>query len=231
VTPFAQQAAHYRRLGLAAEHIAHPLTGVFALRPRREPPSSDGGHLAFLPGSRRQELRYHLPVMMAVIDRLRLSRPNVQVDIVAADASFIPRIENAIAGRPGVRVARDARALYMQVDAALVKSGTAVLEAALCGTPTVAMYIISKQLVWIVRNIFHFRSGFVTLPNLILGRESIRERLQEGALPDLLAHDLERLLQSPDAQLADFVELRSVLEQGTPLAQWAKHILASGPVS
>jgi lipid-A-disaccharide synthase len=52
---------------------------------------------------------------------------------------------------------------------------------------------------------------FITLPNLVLGREVVPELLQDAATPDALAAALDRLMNDPSEQLRAFDEMRDAL--------------------
>lgn len=222
IVPFEGQAQAYARTGLACHALGHPLAAAIAARPPRPAAPADGGVVALLPGSRRQELQHMLPPMIAAIDIIRRTRPEATARIVLSDPRYVDFAQTLVAGRPGFSITVEGRTALHDVDAALVKSGTIVLECALLEVPTAAMYIVSPQLAWVVRNVFKFRSGFVTLPNLIAGREIVRERLQEAAVPSALAADLDELLAWPGRQLEGYREVRTALGDDRVLTRWAE---------
>jgi lipid-A-disaccharide synthase len=115
-----------------------------------------------------------------------------------------------------VPVVDDARALLRHAAAALVKSGTATLEAALECTPTVVAYRTSP-LTWAVARLA-LRTRYVSLPNLVAGAPVVPELLQRDATPARLAQALVPLLDpdSPEraAQLTGFRTVRGRL--GSP---------------
>ena len=211
LTAFAHQRDFYQSLGLDIAYFGHPLASQYAMRPALAPPPADGGTVAILPGSRSGELRYHLPVLFEAFRSLRQTRPNLRCIIGAADAPAEGRLAAAAAraGISGARVVRGAVAALAEADAAWIASGTAVLEAALSGVPSVALYIISPALVRHARRVYGGR--FITLPNLIGEREIIPEFLQADATPQRLAGAMERLLLDPGAQYRELLALRAAL--------------------
>ena len=132
------------RPGLA-EFVGHPL----ALEMEREaqspkskaitPNAAVGKLLAVLPGSRMGEIRHHMPKLMKVIAELRREIPGLRVVIPAANEKVKKAIDVYIADAAEVQLG-GARALLREADAAVVASGTATLEAALAGCPTVLVY-------------------------------------------------------------------------------------------
>ncbi|MBV8117191.1 MAG: hypothetical protein JOZ01_04395 [Candidatus Eremiobacteraeota bacterium] len=182
--------------------------------------------MAILPGSRRGELRHHLPVLIDAFALLKSRRPNVRGIFGAVDERAAATIERAIERKRlgGVTVVRGTAAAVAEADAAWVASGTAVLEAALCGVPAVAFYIITPILVKHGRSLI--RHGFITLPNLVLEREVVPELLQEQATPQRLVDELEAVLRDPGVSYAEFEHLREALGPPDALQRCAEFAVA-----
>jgi lipid-A-disaccharide synthase len=232
VTAFKHQYEFYRSLRCRIEFFGHPLTGRYALRPLGAPPAPDAGKVAILPGSRSGELRRHLPVLAAAYRTLQRRRPRLEGVFAAADERAERRIAQSVAAEAlsGVRIVRGVAEALADADGAWICSGTAVLEAALAGVPAVAIYVIPRGLIWYGRRMIKHR--FITLPNLVLGREVIPELLQDDATPERLASTLEKLMNDPSEQYAALGELRNAL--GPPdaldaMARYAVELAAGGP--
>jgi len=226
LTAFAHQRDFYERLGLPIAYFGHPLAGEYELRPPRAAAPVDGGTVAILPGSRMGELRFHLPALVAAYRLLRERRPRLRAVFGAADARGEALIRRTIAreGLDGASVVRGVAAALSGADAAWVASGTAVLETALCGVPAVALYIITPILVKHGRSLI--RHKYITLPNLVLGREAIPELLQEAATPERLAAELDAILRDPSSRYAQLAELREALGPRDALERCAQFAVA-----
>jgi len=138
------------RTGLA-EFVGHPL----ALEMEREEGRNKkeegrgkkeevgrGKMLAVLPGSRIGEIRHHMPKLLKAVSELRRDMPDLRVVIPAANDKAKKAIGAAVA-KSGLSVSvrqGGARDVLRDADAAVVASGTATLEAALAGCPTVLVY-------------------------------------------------------------------------------------------
>jgi lipid-A-disaccharide synthase len=223
LTAFEHQYEFYRSLGLPIAYFGHPLTGEYAMRAPREAPPPDGGTVALLPGSRGGELRRHLPALAAAFRALQERRPNLRGVFGAAGDRAREQIARAIDGfgLSGIRIVDGVAAALADADAAWVASGTAVLECALSGVPAVALYIITPILVKHGRTMIKHR--FITLPNLVLGREVVPELLQEAATPQRLAREMERVLENPSEQYNAFTELRGALGPADALERCASY--------
>jgi lipid-A-disaccharide synthase len=193
------------------------------MRPLRPTPSRGGGLVALLPGSRAGELRRHLPVLAAAFRALQRRRPHLRGVVAAADARAESQIAAALAGEGlrGIEIVRGVPAALADADGAWVASGTAVLETALLGVPAVAIYVIPKILIRYGHRMIRHR--FITLPNLVLGREIVPELLQDDATPDALSDALETLMVNPAKQYADFVAMREALGPSDALERCAAY--------
>ncbi|MDE2572020.1 MAG: hypothetical protein KGM44_05800 [bacterium] len=213
LVPFAHQRDFYRSLGLEAAYFGHPFASTIAELPLRPQPPADGGTLALLPGSRPQELRFHLPRLLAALRLLRERRPRQRAILAAHDARTARALEPR-AREGAVELMTGAQAALEQADAALISSGTAVLEAALRGVPCAVLYVVSEAQARLARRIYH--GTFVSLPNLVGGEEIVPELLQDAATPQALADAVLPYFESDQAQRvrAGYRRMRASL--GTP---------------
>jgi lipid-A-disaccharide synthase len=193
ILPFEEK--FYRDRGVKVEFMGHPLLEDFEPKRNREPFLRRLGlnprlqTVAVLPGSRRKEVEYILPTLLASCNRILEKRP-AQFVISAApsvDPAHVRRIFRSVfpGDAPNFRVAaEDSRDILANSDFAFVKSGTSTLEAALIGIPFVMVYKISPAS-WFFGNIL-IRSEFKGLVNLIAGERIVPEFLQGDANPDAL---------------------------------------------
>lgn len=168
--------------------------------------------VALLPGSRASEIRNNLAVMTAALERFPQYRG------VIAGAPDIPESQYRL--YTDLPVVRDRTIeLLSHSVAALVTSGTATLETAVAGTPQVACYRSngSRFAYEVMKRIL--KVPFVTLPNLIIGRQAIPELLLHNCTPDNIAESLTPLLRDTETRrtmLEDYAEIRRILT--TPLS-------------
>jgi len=211
LTPFAHQRDFYAALGLPIAYFGHPLVSLVEPRAPRPPPPPGGGTVALLPGSRRGEIARHIAPLVGACRRLRELRPSARFVIGAADADAEASIRRELAKQffDGIAIVRGARAALDEADVAAIASGTAVLEATLREVPAVALYIVGESQVAIARRIWH--GPYITLPNILLGREVVPELLQENATPERLAAALEALLADPLPQREAMRAVRAAL--------------------
>jgi lipid-A-disaccharide synthase len=230
VTAFAHQYEFYKSYQLPVMFFGHPLTAQHELRAPRPAPPLDGGTIALLPGSRAGELKYHVPALLAALNILRTSRPQLRAVFGAANPQGERAIARAIkrARIANVTIAHGVADAIRDADAAFVASGTAVLEAVLAGVPSIALYIVNPMVVGYGRRMQKkiFKATYITLPNLVLERELVPELLQEDATPEALAAAMEAVLLDPSLQYEQFAEVRERLGPTTALEDCAKFAVA-----
>lgn len=164
--------------------------------------------LALLPGSRAQELERHLDLFAAAADLVTAARPEVLPVVGRA-----PGLPSELYRRIALPVVDDVRGLLAHARAALLKSGTVTLEAALEGTPGVVAYRTSPLTWALARRLVGVEH--VALPNLVLNERVYPELLQDAVTPATLATALGPLLdlESPGrtAQLEALARVRPAL--------------------
>ena len=177
--------------------------------------------IALLPGSRMGEIRCNLPVMAEAVRRFPQYRP------VIAGAPAIP--DDAYSTVCDYPVLRDSTLdLLANSRAALVTSGTATLETALIGTPQVVVYRSNGSK--IAYNIMRLliKVDYISLPNLIAGRQIIPELILHNCTPDTISADLAPLLTDTPvraAQLSGYADMRRELGSSTAAVTTARLIV------
>jgi lipid-A-disaccharide synthase len=223
ILPFEE--AFLARHGVRATYVGHPLLD----RPDDVTPRDeffetwgldpDAPLLALLPGSRRQEVARHLVSFVEAARIVVRTRPDIVP--VLSRARTVDAQPFLATGLPTVG---DTRALLRYADAALVKSGTSTLEAALEGTPHVIAYAVSPLTWQIAHRVL--RSDHVGLPNLIAGERIVPEFLQDAIDPPIVAETLLGLLErdgtARERQLEGLGRVREALGQPGAAARVAE---------
>jgi lipid-A-disaccharide synthase len=184
ILPFEEEL--FRREGADARFVGHPLLDV-------EPPPPDRDEfcrslgidparrlLALFPGSRAQEVHRHLEPFTRAGALVRAALPSVQ-PVIAGGSSIRA---SAYAGVT-FPVTDDAWALLHHAAAAIVKSGTSTLQAALALTPMVIAYRTSGLTYAIARRVV--RVDHIGLANLVAGERVAPELVQDAVTGEALA--------------------------------------------
>jgi lipid-A-disaccharide synthase len=190
----------YDNRGVGAEFVGHPLADAIPLsadRPRARaqldlPP--DAQVIALLPGSRRGEVGRLAQDFAATVAWLASQRPHLR--FIAPMASPATReIFSAVLRRvapqvPVQLIDGQAQTVLIACNAALVASGTASLEAALCKRPMVVVYRLGALSAWIIRRLNLVKSKFFSQPNLLADRRVVGEYFQEQIVPEAIGAEL-----------------------------------------
>ncbi len=173
--------------------------------------------IALLSGSRKQEIADNLPLM---VEAVRPLMDRYQVVVAGAPSIDMALYDKYLSGT-GVKVLPNVTyRLLMQAEAALVTSGTATLETALFGVPQVVCYYLPFGKVYSFLRRFFLKIPYVSLVNLVLGREGVKELIADGMTVEAARAELLKVLKGGEARdemLASYAELKQKLgETGAP---------------
>ena len=192
ILPF--EPAFYQKFDIEVQYFGHPLLDEierFQQQERKELvfPSAKP-ILALLPGSRKQELRKKLPLMLKAAEAFQDSH---QVVIAGAPNLPVSFYQEFQLGNQVSLIQNQTYQLLSQADIALVTSGTATLETALFRVPQVVCYKSSMLSYRIAKALVKIK--FISLVNLILDKEVVRELIQNDCQSELMVLELNKLCE------------------------------------
>ena len=155
--------------------------------------------LALFPGSRRQEVDRHWRLFLETGNLIRWDSPEIQLAVARA-----PSIPTDHLSAPEVVVVEDGESLLSHATAALVKSGTTTLQAALAGVPFVTVYRTHPLTYFLAKRLV--RVPHLALATMVAGERVVPEVLQGEATPEYLSKLVLPLLS------ADSPERRAMAE-------------------
>ncbi|OSN00010.1 MULTISPECIES: lipid-A-disaccharide synthase [Lonsdalea] len=197
------EKAFYDRFNVPCRFIGHTMADAMPLHPDKRAARSTLGIapdvccLAILPGSRGAEVDMLSKDFLLTARLLREARPDLEIVVPMVNAKRrqqFEEIKNAVAPDLNVRLLDGlAREAMIASDAALLASGTAALECMLAKCPMVVGYRMKSFTFWLASKLV--KTPWVSLPNLLAGRELVKELLQTECTPDKLAEALLPWLQ------------------------------------
>ncbi|QXP88771.1 lipid-A-disaccharide synthase [Methylococcus capsulatus] len=220
---FPFEVPFYERHGIPVTYVGHPLAGKIAPvadkgKVRREQGMDGPGPLVgLLPGSRGNEIRRLLPMLLQTAARIAGERPDARFVLIqapsVADELLAAELETAPVP---VRVVKERRHEVLgSCDAVITTSGTATLEVALLGVPMVIVYKLAPLSYWLGRLLVTI--PFIGLPNILAGRRIVEEFIQHAANAEMVGGEILRILNDPAYALRirdDLVEVRTLLGEG-----------------
>ena len=201
--------------GIPATYVGNPLLDGAAELPSRAQARAklglpaDARVLALFPGSRRGELAQHLDAFAETALELERRMPDLRVIVSVAPGMHLERSR-----APFQHVEGDSYAVWRAADAALVKSGTSTLEAAIADCPLIVAYRVGRVNYEIARRLIRGIS-YIGLVNLVVERSVAPEFIQDAMQPLAMANALAPLLVHGSAEretmLEGLAEVRAAL--------------------
>lgn len=191
ILPF--EKPFYAKHHIDVEYVGHPLLDeIRAYQKEEQAPlklNTNGKPIvALLPGSRVQELKTKLPVMLSLIDKY----PEYHF-VIAGAPNMDESVYRDIIGKKDVSIVFGQTYTLLKNSAlAVVTSGTATLETALFGVPQVVCYIGNAISYKIAKRLVNIK--YISLPNLILDQDLVTELIQDDCNIERLQSEFEQLL-------------------------------------
>ena len=216
---FPFETAYYEAENIPVKYVGHPsVDKVHPLRTRDEDIKHfslkpDEPIIGILPGSRINEIKRILPIMIGAAEKLALQHDKVQfllpqADTISDDLLMSYTQDSDI----NITIIKNEPYDVVQCcDAVMTTSGTATLEISLLEIPMVITYKLSLFTYLIGRLLL--TTKFIGLPNIIAGKSIIKEFIQNEATADNLAKEINLIFQNKAYKQQMLVELGKVKEK------------------
>lgn len=228
ILPFEED--FYKKYNYKVHFVGHPLIDAIADRTQiKEKKLREDYHLsqkpiiALLPGSRKQEISKMLSVMLKMVNKFT----DYQFVIAGAPSQDFEFYQTIIGKREVAFINNKTYDLLSISNAALVASGTATLETALFKIPQVVCYKGSWISYQIAKRIITLK--FISLVNLIMDREVVKELIQDDFTINNLQRELAKILDKKNREkmFLDYYELEQKLGGKGASEKTAKLIISN----
>ncbi len=225
ILPF--EKAFYKTYDYNVTFVGHPLIDAISETDYSDETSFRAEHnlgdkpiIALLPGSRKQEIKKMLSVMLSIVD----DYDDYQFVIAGAPSQDYSFYEPFINKKNVAFISNKTYDLLNLSTAALVTSGTATLETALFKVPQVVCYKASPISYYIAKRIITLK--FISLVNLIMDKEVVTELIQSDLNTSKLKSEFETILNPENREklFLDYYELEEKLGGKGASENAAKHI-------
>lgn len=233
ILPFEKE--FFKKYDMDVQYVGHPLmeardSFLKNIEQTNRGLYSEKKTIALLPGSRKQEIRTVLPLMLSVLNDF----PKARFVIAGASAQSDALYEEIVNNITGKSIEANPRIEYVKgktyqllanADAALVTSGTATLETALFKVPQVVCYKGSYLSYQIAKRVI--RVPYISLVNLIMDKPFVSELIQEELNSERIKLELTRLLDPAfqDYFNKEYSDLEKLLKQEKPASQKAAELI------
>ncbi|BAW97748.1 lipid-A-disaccharide synthase [[Synechococcus] sp. NIES-970] len=225
---FPEEARYFAEYGVDVKWVGHPLVGHMAKYPPKPIAreqlglNPDQTIVTLLPASRRQELKYLLPVIVKAAQNIQQQIPGVKFLVPVALPQYRKTLEDAVngAGLNAILI-EDPQQVPLAIaaaDLAITKSGTVNLEIALLNVPQVVLYKVHPFTYWLSHIVLKFSIPFMCPVNLMLMRAIVPELLQHEASADRITQESLAFFRNPERReqlLHDYAEMRAAMGDGS----------------
>ncbi len=211
ILPFEED--FYRGSGIDFHFVGHPLLDEMrSFTPKEdfytkyEIPQNKT-LIALLPGSRIQEIRRILPVML---EARSIINQSIEATFALGAATTVDK--SSYGNISGITIVQgDTRSLMKNADLVITKSGTATLETALAGTPMVVVYRLNQLSYLIGKHVVKIKD--IALVNVVAGKRIVPELIQHQAIAQNIADEALNILQNESVRCKMLENLRIVGEK------------------
>ena len=215
VIPF--EVNFFEKYGLKTSYVGHPfierVKNINDITFSEKYDLDKSKTIIFLPGSRKIEIERHSPVMVQAIEYLKDQNLNLNI-LIATGQKQLNQIRDYFKDTQIITDDYEKYSLFKKADFACAASGTVTLELGLTETPTIVIYKMDKLTWFFISKMVKVK--FVSLVNLILGRESSKELLQDNFNKENLINQLSKLLSDEKGhkkQINDLKEFNAIMNK------------------
>ena len=184
----------YQKHNVVVQYFGHPLVGgsfeKTTVSLRKKPPYN----IALCPGSRPQEIKAHMPVLISVIAQVQKIQADVRFEIFCAPNIPESFLRHYIKGEKVYINHKPILKSFSTIDFAVVASGTASLECAITLTPMVVIYKMS-WLSWKITKLF-VASSFASIVNVLANKKIVGELLQKDCNSTNILHAINGFISN-----------------------------------
>ena len=199
ILPFEEH--FYRERGVDVDYVGHPLLDSIPQDldkdeiTRKMDLENAYPVLGLLPGSRNEEIKNHLPVMIKAVEILSSQYPRLRGLLPIAPTISTEQVQSFLK-ESSAEISLSQDSIYRTLtacDLALVASGTATVETAILGVPMILVYRASAITFWVGKRVI--KVPFLGLVNLVAGEQVIPELIQKDLTPERLAREALGILE------------------------------------
>jgi len=209
---FPFEVEWYKKRNIHVEYFGHPLvennlSKQHIIKRKRK------YNIALCPGSRQQEIKQHLPILIKLVSKIQKQNIQVNFEIFCADNIAPSYLEKFIQDEKVLINRNSILTAFKNIDFAIVASGTASLECAITLTPMVVIYKMSPFSWWITK--MFIKTPFASIINILANRPVVLELLQGDLTVSRLFTAVEEYLQNPKKMQEKQNQILNIIE---PLA-------------
>ncbi len=210
VFPF--EVEFFKLYSIDCHFVGHPL--LERIKPAEEKERLK--KIAFLPGSRMQELHSHLPLLENISSELKKKLPDYKISLAKSPLINQEFFDFIAMRNPDWEFSDNSIELMRESQVGIIKTGTSNLEAALCGLPFIMFYKTSFISYFLGKKFINL--DFISLVNILSGKKVITEYIQSDINPKLMTNEIYDLVNNKDKYKSiqnEFLKIREMLGEAS----------------
>lgn len=221
IFPFEEKI--YEDYGIPAVYVGHPLKERVKTSLTKDEflekhgLSAQKKLISLLPGSRRSELKYHLPVLVEALERIKNEWDTQFVLLLAENLEKNFLLSLIPPWLKGLKILdEDHYEAIASSDLVLSACGTANLEAALLETPLISFYRISPLTYFFGHRLATIKN--FSIVNILAGERIIPELIQRDFTPQNILEETKKIFDSEEQRsemIAEFRRIKKILGEKT----------------
>ncbi|MBQ8557422.1 MAG: lipid-A-disaccharide synthase [Alphaproteobacteria bacterium] len=227
-----KEPSYFTPYGLKADFVGHPVIeggadkgDAVSFRVKHKIPEN-AKVLCLLPGSRKNEVKYLLPIFKEAVEKIQKQVPDLFV-VIPTVATVADKLKENFAGwmvpHIVVQGEKERYNAFAASQVSMAASGTVSLELAMAGVPHLIAYRVSPLTGFMARHLLKIK--FVNLINLLVDKEIIPELLQENCTVDKLTETILNLLNNPKQETQESLKQLGLGEILSPSEKTASLII------
>ena len=174
---FKFEETFYKNEGMDVLYFGHPLLNIV-----KEEKSKGKKIISFLPGSRKNEVKKHLPIMVKTKKIIQKEAEGYRFQIIKPsnlEKDFYKKFS------PGIDIVDHSYKAIKESEFIIACSGTATIEIAILGIPYLIIYKLNPLSWYILKKMV--KTDYIGMVNILAGKKIIDELLQNRANPEKIA--------------------------------------------
>lgn len=242
ISIFEKEHEVYRLAGGNTVYFGHPLLDIVkpslsrAEARKQFLSSEDGPVISLCPGSRLQEIKGLLPILLKAGELIKKEIPETKFLIPGASTNMIKEVFGLIGDFRPKAVVGHTYDILAASDLALCASGTINLESSILGIPNIMVYKLSPLTYLLGKYILKVgdRLPYFSMPNLLLEEKVVPELVMQQANPEKISFEALSILknkQRAESMRRSFQALRTKLGSAGVITKCAHSILDFCPIN
>ena len=209
---FPFEVDFYKKHGITAKFVGHPLTKVLKPRTNYKP----SNNVLLMPGSRESEIKQMIPIILAAAKLMQDARPELVFNMALLDDKLLQWVKQqiTISGVSTKVLLQKSHEQLRDSDLVIVASGTATLEALMVCVPMVVIYKLSTITYTIAKTLTTIK--YLSLPNILANKQLVPELIQKNANKEnIKKHALELLAKDNTELISQFHSIYNKLDKNS----------------